>query len=749
MTDAAGRNPARMRKNHADLTPREKQDRKQRVLTHGESSTTRSIADALVIKSGNLFFLTDQDGQIPAQGDHGLGLYYHDCRYLKRYELRLADTRPDLLYSGAQAGVEAVLQMTNRDITDPDGRVLKRESLGIRWQRTLDAAQGCLHDRIGFHNYASADVAFTLTLTFDAGFEDIFSIRGMLPDPFERTSPEAAWRDGSLSFRRRGEDGLLRRTCIRFDPAPAHVDGGSARFRMSVDARQSRDLHVAISISESPADDSNPEDAACPDTRETPRGPGGPSPAGPDGTRVHSDSAELNRLVAQSLRDVRLLRSRVDGKAYYAAGVPWFATLFGRDSIVVSLQTLMFTHRVAEDTLRILAHYQGKKEDDWREEQPGKILHELRLDEMTRAGELPYSPYYGTVDATALFLILLARHACWVGNLDLFRELEANVRAALNWIDRFGDSDGDGYIDYRGGSSHGLVNQGWKDSGDAVVNADGSLATPPIALVEVQGYTYLAKRSTAELFRRAGEGDAAERLEREASDLQHRFNRDFWLPDLGFYAMARQAGGRPAAVVSSNPGHALWTGIVAPERARRTVQRLMAEDMFSGWGIRTISTREQRYNPVSYHLGSVWPHDNAFAAAGFRRYGFDREAGMVFKAVAQAAADFKHFRLPELFTGFSRKDYDEPVPYPVSCHPQAWGAGAVPFLLQSLLGIEAEGFERRLRITRPMLPDYVDRLSLEGLRVGSGSVDLAFRRFRRRVKVDVTRVDGGTDVCVQ
>ena len=323
------------------------------------------------------------------------------------------------------------------------------------------------------------------------------------------------------------------------------------------------------------------------------------------------------------------------------------------------------------------------------------------------------------------------------------------MRAALDWIDRFGDSDLDGYIDYRSGSSHGLVNQGWKDSGDAVVNSDGSLAKPPIALVEVQGYTYLAKRSTAELFRRAGESDAAERLEREASDLQRRFNRDFWLKDLGFYAMARQAGGRPAAVVSSNPGHALWSGIVAPERARPTVQRLMAEDMFSGWGIRTISTREQRYNPVSYHLGSVWPHDNAFAAAGFRRYGFDREAGQVFKAITQAATNFKHFRLPELFTGFSRKDYEEPVPYPVSCHPQAWGAGATPFLLQSLLGIEAEGFERRLRITRPMLPDYVDRLSIEGLHVGGGSVDLAFRRFRRRVKVEVTRADGGLDVVAQ
>ena len=252
MTDAAGRNPARTGKDHAGLTPHEKQERKQRVLTHGESSTTRSIADALVVKNGNLFFLTDPDGQIPAQGDHGLGLYYHDCRYLKRYELRLADARPDLLYSGAQEGVEAVLQMTNRDITEQDGRVLKRESLGIRWQRTLDDGRGCLHDRIGFHNYAAADVDFTVMLTFDAGFEDIFSIRGMLPDPFERTSPGAAWQDGRLSFHRRGEDGLDRRTCISFAPSPTHVDGGSVRFRISVGARQSCNLDVTITISETP-----------------------------------------------------------------------------------------------------------------------------------------------------------------------------------------------------------------------------------------------------------------------------------------------------------------------------------------------------------------------------------------------------------------------------------------------------------------------------------------------------------------
>ena len=313
-----------------------------------------------------------------------------------------------------------------------------------------------------------------------------------------------------------------------------------------------------------------------------------------------------------------------------------------------------------------------------------------------------------------------------------------------------GDQNRDGYIEYQSSSKKGLINQGWKDSGDAIVNADGSLARPPISLVEVQGYVYSAKVSLADLYERTGERDRAEQLRSEADELRARFNRDFWLEDKAFYALALQADHKPAAVISSNPGQALWSGIVDPEKAHRTVQRLMAPDMFNGWGIRTLSEQERRYNPIGYHLGTVWPHDNSLIASGFRRYGFDKEACEIFTAIAEAAMYFEHYRLPEVFAGFCREDYGVPVHYPVACHPQAWAAGAIPYLVETLLGLVPEAFDERLRIVRPVLPGFVDRLELRRLRVGRGRVDLHFERTSQgSVSVEVLQVTGSLDVVVE
>jgi glycogen debranching enzyme len=466
-------------------------------------------------------------------------------------------------------------------------------------------------------------------------------------------------------------------------------------------------------------------------------------------TEVHGDSVLLHRLVDRSVGDLNMLRTRIADAEFIAAGVPWFVTLFGRDSAITALQSLMLDHGIAAHTLRVLAKFQGTRVDRWREEQPGKVLHELRVGELTRAGVVPYSPYYGTIDATPLFLFLLGRHAAWTGTLDLFRELRGNVERALKWIADYGDLDGDGYLEYESSSGDGLINQGWKDSGDAIVNADGTLAEPPIALVEVQGYVYMAKRALAELFRRNGEPDRADQLEREARELRERFNRDYWMDDKGCYALALQRDNRPASVISSNPGHALWAGIADEDKARRTAERLMADDMFSGWGVRTLSSREARYNPISYHLGTVWPHDNSIIAAGFRRYGFDEAAQRIFTAITDAALEFEHFRLPELFAGFARNEYGVPVNYPVADHPQAWGAGSVPYLLESMLGLVPEAFEHRLRVVRPLLPEFVDWLELRRLRVASAAVDLRLARAHDEIAVEVLRVDGDLDVVVE
>ncbi|MBX6341323.1 MAG: amylo-alpha-1,6-glucosidase, partial [Thermomicrobiaceae bacterium] len=458
----------------------------------------------------------------------------------------------------------------------------------------------------------------------------------------------------------------------------------------------------------------------------------------------------LNRIIDRSLRDLRMLRSTIHGHAYFAAGLPWFGTLFGRDSLITALQTLAFNPGIAAQTLRVLARYQGEKVDPWRDEEPGKILHEFRVGELANLNEVPYTPYYGSIDATPLFLILMARYLAWTADLQLFSDLRENVERALQWMARYGDSDGDGYLDYKSRSEKGLVNQGWKDSGDAIVNSDGSLAEPPIALVEVQGYAYLAKQALADLFARVGDQDRANQLRHEAEDLRERFNRDFWMADKGFYALALQKGGRKADVVASNPGQALWTGIADHDKAVTTARRLVADDVYSGWGVRTLSARERRFNPLGYHLGTVWPHDNSIIAAGFRRYGLRDETMKVFNGITQAAMYFEHNRLPEVFAGYDREDYGVPVHYPVACHPQAWAAGAVPFLLTTLLGLRPEAFDKRLRIYHPLLPEYVHFLRLKNLRVGDARADLSFERAPSGgIAVNVLSVSGELDVVVE
>ena len=412
------------------------------------------------------------------------------------------------------------------------------------------------------------------------------------------------------------------------------------------------------------------------------------------------------------------------------AGLPWHGTLFGRDSLIAAYQMLAFEPGIAGQTLRLLARYQGADIDDFRDEQPGKILHELRLGEMAHLNEIPQTPSYGSVDSTPLFLILLAEHAHWTGSLDLFRELKPNIQRAFEWISKFGDISGHGWLEYGVKSSSGLDNQGWKDSGDAIMNEDGSLATSPIALVEVQGLVFMAKVKIAKLYEHDGDQRTAKQLRTEAHELRTRFNKAFWLNDKGTFALALQEGTEPCSVISSNPGQALWTEIVDRENAQATVDQLMSEKMFSGWGIRTLSTTERRFNPAGYHLGTVWPHDNSLIAAGFRNYGFNDEAGKLFAGILNAARHFEHSRLPEVFCGFSRKEYEMPVRYPVACHPQAWAAGTTPFFIQSLLGIVLGGIDKKFYVVDPVMPKFLSHIRIKQLRIAGGCVDLEFRRLK-------------------
>jgi glycogen debranching enzyme len=600
-------------------------------------------------------------------------------------------------------------------------------------------------------NFSQQTVEFPINLDFSTGFEPLFQVRGLLNEPLG-SCREPCWTDDCLSFVYDGADNLYRALNIHVRPGPDARQQTGATFRVSLAPKQTKEILISLEIRESPDEaEVAPTSATQPDPDKLAelRHRSVEDWLG-EHTEVTSDSLVLDQVMDRSLRDLRMLRSDLRDEHYFAAGVPWFVTLFGRDSLISAMQMLAYEPGIAAQTLRLLASYQGQKVDHWRDEQPGKILHELRVGEMAHLNEIPQTPYYGSVDATPLFLILLGLHANWTGDLGLFHDLQPNIKAALTWITKYGDVNGDGYVAYRSTSKNGLVNQGWKDSGDAIVEANGTLAQPPIALVEVQGYVFLAWHLIADLYERDGDADQAHQLRQQADSLKSRFNQDFWLPDDNIYALALEQHNKPCAVVSSNPGQALWTGIADADKAQKTVQRLMKPDMFDGWGIRTLAATERAYNPIGYHLGTVWPHDNSIIASGFRRVGVDTEFLRVFSGIVDAATHFPNNRLPEVFAGFGRDEYHTPVHYPVACHPQAWAAGSVPLMLATALGLKPEAFDHRLRIERPLMPEFADRIELRHLRVGDAMADLRFRRATgARADVEVLKVEGHLDVLIE
>ncbi len=713
--------------------------RKTQVLTKHTASRVRSIADAVVIKDGEPFFICPPSGQVPVGHGHGFGLYHHDTRFVAGYELTIAGIHPNTLAATAVEGNRMELELTMPDVELPDGRSIGKERLAIHWQRQLDGSTATLHDRITIRNYDPDGARLPIHLSFAADFEDIFAIRGLL-DERPGAIHDPAWEDGHLEFVYDGADHVTRRAKVSVQPSGTPA-GAGVDLTIAVDGRGSASFEVDVALDETVEDGAPPIE-----------GRAGHRHTGRDGQRaawpvtVSTDSLALNAVLDRSLDDLMTLRSELDGHRYYAAGIPWFSTLFGRDSLIAAYQTLAFDPDIAAETLRLLAARQGTNHDDYRDEEPGKILHELRIGELARLHEIPHTPYYGSIDATPLFLVLLARHADWVGSLDLFHELRPNVERALGWIDATIGASDHGFLAYRSTTDHGLVNQGWKDSGDAIVTADGSIATPPIALAEVQGYVFAAWQGIARLHDRDGDAGRADALRRKAADLQQRFEDAFWLDDLPGYVLALAGDGRPCEVLSSNAGQVLWSGIAARERAVKLGRRLFAPDMFSGWGIRTLSADAVAANPVGYHLGTVWPHDNGLIAEGLQSTGQTVEAERILLGLLAAAADFPEQRLPECFSGFSRDAFGIPVRYPVACHPQAWAAGSMPHLLVSLLGLVPDGFNHRLHIRRPTLPRIAQHVELNGIRVGSGRVDLTFDQADGQAVVAVRRVEGQLDV---
>jgi glycogen debranching enzyme len=679
-----------------------------------------NLADTLLIKRGNLFLVALRDGRLPADDEHPLGLWYRDCRFLSAHELRL-DGAPALLLSASDAlGSRAVHELTSPELP-----------LSLRVERVAWDEPAKLREEIVVRSHHHEDLRLDLDLRLAADFEPMLAVRGLVART-RRPPAEIELGAKRLRISARGRDGVVRATTIDLsdEPAEAAATDGAAelRFELELPAGGSRTLVLGFAASESGAE------YAVAASRGVPR------PA-----QVHSDDELFDRVLSRSLGDLELLRSELDGHAYFAAGVPWYATLFGRDSLIAAMQVLPFVPELAGQTLRLLGGRLGRELDDARDEEPGKVLHELRVGEPATLGETPFARYYGTADATPLWLCLLCDHADWTGSLDLFRELRPQVEAALGWIERHGDRDGDALVEYRRRARDGLVNQGWKDSWDGVPGADGRPLEPPVALVEVQGYVIRALRGVARLLERDGEHPRADGLRARAGEVEAALER-LWLAEPGTYAIGLDAEKRPGSGLTSNAGHLLWAAALPAERARSVRGVLMGDAMFSGWGVRTLADGHPGYNPVGYHTGSVWPHDNAIIAAGLRRHGFDDDFMRLFEALLEAASCFDGYRLPELFGGYARSAGEDPVPYPVACAPQAWAAGAIPYLLMSGLGLSPDGTDRRLRVIRPSLPRWLDRVDIEGLRVIGANVDLRFERGAAGVALTGARVDGDVDV---
>ncbi|MBC6980556.1 glycogen debranching N-terminal domain-containing protein [Caulobacter sp. 17J80-11] len=672
------------------------------------------VVQPVMIKAGELFLVARADGAVPAGNDDGFGLFFRDSRYLQRYELTLGGQPPMALMSSSARGAMAVLELANNRFTTDHGFV-EQQSIGVRWERTLDPDRAALVERLRIRNFMTEPLHAPLTLSFGGRFEDLFEVRGYAPASAGQLRPPRR-RGRRMLMRYDGADRTVRRMALRFSRPPrfAEAPGGetAAHFAFTLAPQEAVDLTLELRLGERSADA----------PRAAPRARKGPAPAG----WLHSDDARLNVAIERSLSDLRMLQSGRDPD-YVAGGLPWFVALFGRDSITAAIQSLAFDPEIAAGTLRALARWQGRRFDPRTGEEPGKILHELRVGEMARLGAIPFTPGYQSVDSTPLFLVLLGLHARWTGRLDLFLELREAAEAALAWLQARMTDGLEGFLDYDGVTPEGPINQAWKDSASAVRREDGGLPDPPLALVEVQACAFKALTLSAELFARAGDTARAAGLEAQAQALAGRFDRAFWMEDEDCYCLALERDGRQVRSVTSNAGHALWGGIAPSDKAAPLAARLLREDLFCGWGVRTLSNRSRAYNPVHYHLGSVWPFDNSLIVTGLVDYGHTDTALKIFEGVLAAAGYFSMTRLPEFFVGVQREPGLFPGRCPYADPLQAWSAGALPYMASALLGLRPDGFARTLRIARPTLPAGVNRLRLQ-TQVAGAPVDCCFER---------------------
>ncbi|MGM5029811.1 amylo-alpha-1,6-glucosidase [Tardiphaga sp. 215_C5_N2_1] len=692
------------------------------------------------LKHDDTFVVLDSHGDIGASAGGPDGLFNADTRYLARLELALNDVQPLLLGSNLRDDNSSLtVDLTNPDIYRNGRLVLQKDMLHI--VRTFFLWRGAAYQRIGLQNHGEHRASFDLTLSFDNDFADLFEVRGeKRKHRGIATSRLVGPSDVALEYT--GLDGKPLSTMVHFDPRPTRLAANTATYHFELKPQQTTSLFVAVScnaeVGHKPVPFFRGLLAHRREMRNFSKG----------AATVETSNDIFNEVLCQAMADLSILMTNTPQGRYPYAGIPWYSTTFGRDGLITALQLLWIDPRVARGVLKRLAAFQAKSVDPLADAEPGKILHEMRGGEMAALREVPFAQYYGSVDSTPLFVMLAGMYVERTGDDETLHELWPAVEAALGWIDGPGDPDKDGFVEYQRATEQGLQNQGWKDSYDAIFHADGKLAEGNIALAEVQGYVFAAKHLASRLALRTGLPDRARQLEAEAEQLAARFEEAFWCEELGTYALALDGKKMPCAVRASNAGQLLFTGIVREDRARMVAADLMRPHFFTGWGIRTIARGEARYNPMSYHDGSIWPHDNALITLGLARYGLKHSVEAVFKGLFDTAAYMDLRRLPELFCGFQREKRRGPTLYPVACAPQAW-ASATPYtLLEAALGIEFDVARGEIRFRNPRLPAFLQYVILRDLRLGESSVDLCLRKHENDVSLEVLRTRGQIQVSI-
>jgi glycogen debranching enzyme len=681
-----------------------------------------------VLKEGDTFSLFDRHGDIHQVGTGSQGIYHNGTRYLSQIELSINGHKPLLLSASPREDNQLlIVDLTNPDIRLDSEDIVQRGTIHIMRSKFL--WRSVYHEKIHLRNFGLEPVTFQVELQFDADFSDIFEVRGTLREkkgvkhPIQKT-------DEQIIFSYLGLDDVLRKTTIALIPGPNSFKKNMAVYEIHLLPQKETDIEVHTTFSEG---DGEVESLDFEEARNTMN-------MHMERTRQYcadilTSNEQFNDWIRRSRSDLITMTTQTPQGFYPYAGVPWYSTPFGRDGIITAMECLWVEPELAKGVLQYLAHTQAKNFNDFQDAEPGKIFHETRGGEMAALGETPFQLYYGTIDATPLFIILAGMYLERTNDLATIHKIWPNIEKALYWIDNHGDVDGDGFVEYKTKSSKGLTNQGWKDSFDSIFYEDGRLAEDPIALCEVQAYVYDARVKAADIARALGHDDIADNLILEAKELKEKFNEAFWSETKQIYVLALDGRKQPCNVMSSNAGHCLFSGIATPERARLTAINLLGDKMFSGWGIRTIATGEARYNPMSYHNGSIWPHDNALIAYGFSRYDLIQEAVQILSGTFDTALYTEGQRLPELFCGFERVKGQPPTSYPVACSPQAWSVGAVFLMIQAALGMRINAAKKTITFCHPVLPAFLKEITITNLRVNNQIIILQVRRSHEGVDV--------------